>query len=378
MDTLRSREQVNMPTPGPLDFTVAIRDFDRDLLPPDARRVGSERFEQEVITYYQRQFAAVSGTVTLDMDDENIRVVWQPDDASEDPFEYALTLLKRGEYEQAEPLLENLLAANRDDSDLLYNLGMVYSDTGRVIQAIELLSRAVEFNSESANTFVALGVAYQRNGEPSEALEALRNAVALDPANSYAHRNLGGILASLGAYKEAEPHLQEAVRLAPDDQQAVYGLAATLHKLDDDARLKEADDLYQRAIEIDPASQVAEIARRARSGMAQESFRETGGEAPRMDAVMYCLDALEKFDAMTPEQIQAVTVEIAMLGRQGLDTNESTPKYNLRSLPGNFTGLQLVSIMYVGFQRIAPGQDVGFNLSREYQTAQQLFSKKEG
>lgn len=367
-----------MPTPGPLDFTVAIRDFDRDLLPPDARRVGSERFEQEVITYYQRQFAAVSGTVTLDMDDENIRVVWQPDDASEDPFEYALTLLKRGEYEQAEPLLENLLAANRDDSDLLYNLGMVYSDTGRVVQAIELLSRAVESNSESANTFVALGVAYQRNGEPSEALEALRNAVALDPANSYAHRNLGGILASLGGYREAEPHLQEAVRLAPDDQQAVYGLAATLHKLDDEARLKEADDLFQRAIEIDPASQVAEIARRARSGMAQESFRETGGEAPRMDAVMYCLDALEKFDAMTPEQIQAVTVEIAMLGRQGLDTNESTPKYNLRSLPGNFTGLQLVSIMYVGFQRIAPGQDVGFNLSREYQTAQQLFSKKEG
>lgn len=41
-----------MPTLGPLDFTVAIRDFDRDLLPPDARRVGSERFEQEVITYY--------------------------------------------------------------------------------------------------------------------------------------------------------------------------------------------------------------------------------------------------------------------------------------------------------------------------------------
>ena len=366
-----------MPTPGPLDFTVAIRDFDRDLLPPDARRVDSERFEQEVITYYQRQFAAVGGTVTLDMDDENIRVVWRPGDASENPFEYAMTLLKAGEYGQAEPLLESLLAANPDDSDLLYNLGMVYSDTGRIVEAIELLSRAVEANSESANMFVALGVAYQRNGEPSEALAALRNAVALDPANSYAHRNLGAILASLGGYKDAEPHLQEAVRLAPDDQQAVYGLAATLHKLDD-ARLKEADNLYQRAIEIDPASQVAEIARRARSGMAQESFRETGGETPRMDAVMYCLDALEKFDAMTPEQVQAVTLEVALLGRQGLDTNDSTPKYSLRSLPGNFTGLQLVSIMYVGFEQINPGHDVGFDLSREYQAAQQLFSKKEG
>ncbi len=97
-----------------------------------------------------------------------------------------------------------------------------------------------------------------------------------------------------------------------------------------------------------------------------------------MDAVMYCLDALEKFDAMTPEQVQAITLEIALLGQQGLDTNDSTPKYSLSSLPGNFTGLQLVSIMYVGFQHIAPGRDVGFDLSQEYETAQQLFSRKQG
>ncbi len=367
-----------MPASGPLDFTVAVRDFDRNLLPPDARRVGSERFEQEVITYYQRQFAAVGGAVTLDMDEENIRVVWRPGEASEDPFEYALTLLRRGELEQAIPLMESLLVANPEDPDVLYNLGMAYSDTGRLEDAIELLSQAVETDPENANAFVALGVAHQRNGESSEALIALRSAVALDPANSHAHRNLGGILASLGDVREAEPHLREAVRLAPDDQQAVYGLAAALHKLGDNDRVMEADDLYQRAIELDPASQVAEIARQARNGMAQESFRGTGGETPRMDAVMYCLDALEKFDAMTPEQVQAVTLVIALLGRQGLDTNDPTPKYSLRSLPGEFTGLQLVSLLYVGFERINPGHDMGFDLSREYETARQLFLGKKG
>lgn len=367
-----------MPAPGPSEFTVAVRDFDRSLLPADARRVGSERFEQEVITYYQRQFAAVGGTVTLDMDDENIRVLWRPGEASEDPFEYALTILRRGELEQAIPLMQSLLEANPGDFDILYNLGMAYSDMGRMDDAIGLLSQAVGIDPENANAFVALGVAYQRNGESSEALAALRSAVSLDPANSYAHRNLGGILASLGGLKEAEPHLREAVSLTPDDQQAVYGLAATLHKLGEDEQVKEADDLYQKAIEMDPESQVAEIARQARSGMAQESFRDRGGGAPRMDAVMYCLDALKKFDAMTPEQVQAITLEIALLGRQGLDTNDSTPKYSLVSLPGDFTGLRLVSLMYVGFERIAPGRDTGFDLSREYETAQQLFSKKKG
>jgi hypothetical protein len=61
--------------------------------------------------------------------------------------------------------------------------------------------------------------------------------------------------------------------------------------------------------------------------VVRELLTKQGGGTPRMDAVMYCLDALEKFDGLTPEQVQAVTLEIAMLGRQGLDTNDPTPKY---------------------------------------------------
>jgi hypothetical protein len=32
--------------------------------------------------------------------------------------------------------------------------------------------------------------------------------------------------------------------------------------------------------------------------------------------------------------------------------------------------------MYVGFKQIEPSMDVGFDLSKEYEAAQQLFSKK--
>lgn len=365
-----------MLAPRPLEFVVALKDFDRELLPPDARRVGTERFEQSVITYYQRQFAAIGGTVYVDMDEENVRVTWTPDSASEDPFGYALRLLQRGELSGAVPLLESLLVAAPENAEVLYNLGMAYSDLGRVDEATSLLSQVVEIDPENANAFVALGVARQRKGESSEALESLRRAVSLDPANSYAHRNLGGVLAALGGFKEAEPHLREAVKLAPDDQQAVYGLAATLEKIDGEDRLREADGLYQEAVGLDPSNQVAELARQARSKMAQESFRDPVGGSLRMDAVMYCLDALKKFDSMTPEQVQAVVLEIALLGRQGLDTNDSTPKYKLRSLSGDFTGLHLVSLMYVGFKQLAPDHDVGFDLSEEYATAQQLFSKE--
>lgn len=359
---------------GPLEFTVALEDFDQSVLSESVRRAGGEQLEQAIITYYQRQFAAVGGTVELDMDDEKVHVSWRPDEASEDPFEYALGLLQSGELEQAIPLMETMLAAAPEDPTVLYNLGMAYSDTGQIDRAIFLLSNAVEQDAQDSNSLVALGIARQRNDEYSEALGALRRAIEFDPANSHAHRNLGGILASLGGLEEAETHLREAARLAPDDQQAVYGLAATLENLGGDERVREADGLYQRAIELNSSSQIAELARSARSKMAQQSFREPSS-GPRMDAVMYCLDALQKFDAMTPEQVQGVTLEIALKGRQGLDTNDPAQQYELQSLDGKFSGLHLVSLMYVGFEQINPGHDVGFDLSQEYETALGMFSQ---
>lgn len=366
-----------MQQPGPLDFTVGIEDFDHNVLPEHVRRAGGEQLEQAIITYYQRQFAAVGGTVELDMDEERIHVTWRPDEASRNPFEYALSLLQSGELEQAIPLLETMLAAEPGEPTVLYNLGMAYSDTGRIDRAVSLLSHAVEADPQDANSLVALGIARQRNEEYSESLGALRSAIALDPSNSYAHRNLGGILASLGGIEEAQPHLREAVRLAPNDQQAVYGLAATLEKLGGDERVREADELYKSTIELNPSSQIAELARTARSKMAQESFRQAD-TGPRMDAVMYCLDALKKFDAMTPEQVQSVTLEIALKGRQGLETNDSAQQYKLDSLDGNFSGLHLVSLMYVGFKHIAPDQDMGFDLSQEYEAAREMFSQEKG
>ena len=58
-----------------------------------------------------------------------------------------------------------------------------------------------------------------------------------------------------------------------------------------------------------------------------------------------------------------------MLGRSGLDINDPEPKYRLKSAPGEFSGLQLVAIMYVGLKRLAPDTDSSIDLSEEYALA---------
>jgi hypothetical protein len=82
---------------------------------------------------------------------------------------------------------------------------------------------------------------------------------------------------------------------------------------------------------------------------------------------------------MTDEEVRKVSFEIALLGTTGLDYASSDQKYTLRSCPGeSFSGLQMMCLMYAGFQRIAPDQDVGMDLSEPYATAVQLHNSQEG
>jgi hypothetical protein len=81
---------------------------------------------------------------------------------------------------------------------------------------------------------------------------------------------------------------------------------------------------------------------------------------------------------MPSDQVQKIGFEIALLGTRGLDINDSTKKYTLRSLPGKFSGLHLLCFEYVAFKQIVPGQDIGFDLSAEYGSALSLFENKTG
>jgi hypothetical protein len=130
-------------------------------------------------------------------------------------------------------------------------------------------------------------------------------------------------------------------------------------------------------MDLAPYTEMAEKCRQALTKIAHDAMRANVGGTVRMDVVFYCLAAMEKMQSMGAEQFQAVTVEIALLGRNGLDINNPAQKYTLRSLPGKFSGMQLVSYMYVGSKHIAPEEDTGIDLSREFDAAKLLFEGKQ-
>lgn len=92
-----------------------------------------------------------------------------------------------------------------------------------------------------------------------------------------------------------------------------------------------------------------------------------------MASTMYCLGALQRFENMERSEIRKIVGEIALMGAEGIDYASSEQKYTLKSVPGEqFSGLQLLCLMYVGFKDIEPTLDIGVDLSEPYQAALQL------
>lgn len=114
----------------------------------------------------------------------------------------------------------------------------------------------------------------------------------------------------------------------------------------------------------------------------QESSTRQGPTNPHLlktlepAIIMHCLGAIERFEPMSSEEIKGVSFEIGLLGVHGIDYSKSETRYSLKSIPGEqFSGLQLLSLMYVGFKKIDPTLDAGVDFQNAYDIALQMHKK---
>jgi tetratricopeptide (TPR) repeat protein len=334
---------------------------------------GTPDFDQALILRYAMDYAARGWNAVVTVDDQYVRVVAVPEQGIE-PKDYVIGLLKNGFLEDALPILE-ALSGMISDADIEYNLGICLSELGRIEESVAPLKRCVALDPEYTSGLVGLGVAYTRLGRHTDAERALREAIYQAPDNAIAKRNLAAVLGRTGRQQEALPLFRQAASLAPNDPGAQLGLAQCLDQLGGDHR-KEADKLYDQIARKFGDHPVAEMAREARTRIAGEDLHATVGGNVRMDAVFYMQGAMDAFAALPKEQIGKIVMEIALLGQNGLKINEPEVRYSLNSMSGDFSGLQLISIMHVGIKLFDPTAETGTSLDREYELALGLRSNK--
>lgn len=352
------------------EFKIPVHRFDTNLLPSEARQVGTEAFKLAVMVHFAAEYSAQGQTALVTVDDKDITVLTFPAEAS--ALDFVMPMLKAGKLQEALPYLESLTKSAPANAGVLYNLGICYSELGQFDEAIIRLKRAVQLDPGHAHAWVGIGNAYHRMRKPEEALEAFEKAVEADPADGYTQRNLGGLLLGLKRIPEAVERLRKALALMPDDPESIFGLATALEAVSTDAADEEADALYLRFIEEHPTSPMVEAAEKARTAFAHRRLKSRSVGGFRPDVMMYIVSALKTFEKQGPKGRQAIALEIAMLGRTGLDINDPDDKYKLKSLPGKFSGLHLLAIMYTAFKQIDPTMDSGADFLAEYQAALEM------
>jgi tetratricopeptide (TPR) repeat protein len=283
---------------------------------------------------------------------------------------YALMLIKANKLDGAKDLLEELLKSDPKDKDILYNLGMCYTELDEPERAAETLSECVRCYPNYSNAYVALGFAHSRLADDKKAKEYFLRALEIDPVNSYALRNLGSIYGNENNYEKAIECFEKSFSINQEDQLTAYGIGYTYFHI---GKLAEADKYFKIAIDLDESTKTTNLAKDLRREIAEINLKSKGF---RMDAMFYCLAAIQFFTGKNSEEIRKVAFEISHKGTQGLDINNPDKKYTINSMSGSFAGLQLVSYMYVSFKIIDPIVDIGLDLSNEYNEALRLFEQE--
>ena len=352
----------------PHDIQFPLADFDRNQLPEDQRELQGDVYLQAIREHLAGQFVGQGGVAEVAVTHDRVIIRWKESDKSESLAVQGANHLKQGNSEKGIATLRLALQRDPADAGALFNLGMSLFEARHVGEALELLERLVAIAPDYPSAWVALGVAQSSFGEVGVAIQSFREALARYPQDPFAHKNLGAALSKSGQLDEARDHLKAAVALLPSDAKAWLNLAMNLEQSGVTA---EAETAYQRVIVLDPGGHLAEKAEVGRNRITLVKFRKDG-DGLRPDVLTYCGDALHMFGAMPKEEVQRITLEIAMVGAKGLSVTDPSIKHQLRSLLGNFSGLHLICIEYVGFKIIDPSVDIGFDITAEYEEACRL------
>lgn len=356
----------------PHDIQFALADFDRSELPDGQRDLHGDTFLQAVQEHLSGQFVGQGGAAEVVVTNDRVIIRWQESSKAESLAAQGANQLMEGNHEKGIAILRLALERDPKDAAALFNLGMGLGNREQSGESLDLLQRLVTIEPDYPGAWVALGVAQGRAGEWENAIHSFREAVARYPQDVFARKNLGAALSQTGQLTEARDHLQTAVVLLPSDAQAWLNLGMNLEQ---SGVMAEAETAYRRVISLDPAGSFGELAELGRNRITECKFRKAGGGF-RPDVLTYCGEALRLFEAMPKDEVQKVTLEIAMLGAKGLSVSDSTKKYTLRHLPGNFSGLHLLCVEYVGFKIIDSSVDIGFDISAEYDEACRLHGNR--
>jgi Flp pilus assembly protein TadD len=206
----------------------------------------------------------------------------------------AETAIEKKDYGNAEPLLKKVIA--RDPTNYLawFDLGFVYSTSGKTDDCIAAYRKSVSAKPDVFESNLNLGLMLAKTGQPDaeqflrtatklkpsahveegqarawlslakvlektkpdEAIEAYHQASTLQPKDPEPHLSAGGLLEKQERVTDAEQEYKQALALDPSSADALAGLANIYMRAQ---RYGEADDVLHKLVAVRPNDAAAHL-----------------------------------------------------------------------------------------------------------------------
>lgn len=156
---------------------------------------------------------------------------------------------RKGDLPAYERQMQNLAAAQPNDSDIQNELAQVYYAIHDYSQAMLYFRRALDSEPQSLTAINGLGLTYLNARDFANAQLQFHACLGIDPRNYSCNDNLAATYLESGQYAKAKTILDFAYHLAPELPQALinYGYLADVR-----GDWKRAVAYYVRAIQVGP------------------------------------------------------------------------------------------------------------------------------
>ena len=229
----------------------------------------------------------------------------------------AWTYNRYGKYEEAEEILKNQLAGNKDNQWAYSELAYSLSEQGKFEEALENCFKAEDLGRNDDWLFTRIAICYKNLGKNEEALEYYLKALELSEDDIFIMSDIAWLYDITDRYEEALKYLERLEELGQDDAWTNTEFGYCLSKL---GRYEEAIEKLNHALEVEAENDDKDVSYiyarlgwcKRKLGMCDEAIEDftQAKKWGRNDAVInaeigHCYKAKDEYEEALKYYLQA-------------------------------------------------------------------------
>lgn len=139
-------------------------------------------------------------------------------------IEKAEERIERGDFAEAEKLLDAILIEEPDNLRAVCAMGITLSETGKLNGAVKALNYYLNREKGNSAAWEAMGCTYFRQKKYRMARDYLEKALELTPENPSVLRNLGILYTLIGKSISGRKMIEKSHRIEDQDYKTLYAL----------------------------------------------------------------------------------------------------------------------------------------------------------